>query len=246
MSILVIDAGNTSVKYAHFKDGKLVSSWRHATAVTAQDCAAILAKTDVPVFLSSVVPTASAAILAECKNKNRKVTEIAAASQTILSGMDATMGADRVAESIAAFKLYGKGKPVIQLGFGTGTTLLAVSAAGHVLGGWIAPGMLPTLEVLHDRCALLPLLKMEGQSDVLGYDTDTHMRNGVFLAHVGLARQWIDSARKAAGANSVVVATGGWASTIQAHTALFDVVDSELTLKGIALIAEALTTTKVA
>ncbi len=56
---------------------------------------------------------------------------------------------------------------------GTATTMLVISGSGHVKGGWIAPLLSITLETLHHRTALLPLLKMEGQTLQLGFDTPT-------------------------------------------------------------------------
>ncbi|HEY9787630.1 MAG TPA: type III pantothenate kinase [Candidatus Obscuribacterales bacterium] len=234
--ILVIDVGNSNVKYALFKNGKLTRTWRHATASIKESAADIVRQSSSPVAISSVVPEAEAHLRELLSG--RKIVEINALSQTMLSGMDETMGADRVADAVAAWKIHGKGKrSVAVVGTGTATTILAITRNGHVLGGWIAPGLAVTLEVLHDRCALLPLLEMKGQSLELGYDTDTHMRNGVFAGHIGLVREWLALARKALGGRPLTVGTGGWSKTIQEHGGVFDVVDPELTLKGIYLIA---------
>jgi type III pantothenate kinase len=244
-TLLAIDAGNSHVKYGLFRDGELVEFWRHALDATAQECETSLTKFDVPVALASVAPTAGSIIVETCERLGKPLTQIRASLQNQLTGMDDTMGADRVADSVAAWQVYGKGqRPVILMGFGTATTLLAITAKGHVAGGWIAPGVKPTLEVLHERCQLLPLLTMEGHSQVLGYDTETHMRNGVFLGHVGLVKQWLASARKGLleggdKDSAVTIATGGWAQAVQDFEPIFDVVDRELTLRGVYLVASA-------
>lgn len=242
-TLLAIDAGNSSVKYGLFRDGQLVESSRHEVFADEQVFADLLQKFDAPVALASVAPSATEIIERLCATLERPLLKIRASSQSILSGMNDTMGADRVADAVAAWKLHGKGKDVLVMGFGTATTLLAITAEGAIVGGWIAPGLAPTLEVLHDRCQLLPLLKMEAQSEAFGNDTATHMRNGVWLGHIGMVKQWLASGRKGLRAGRenagdvVTVATGGWSQAVQDFEALFDVVDRNLTLEGVGIVA---------
>lgn len=244
-TLLAIDAGNSHVKYGHFRDGELVEFWRHGLDATAQECEKYLTRVDGPVALACVAPTQGAILLDTCKRLGKPVFEVTASAQKFLTGMDDTMGADRVADAVAAWQHYGQGhRPVLVMGFGTATTLLAITSDGHVAGGWIAPGVTPTLEVLHDRCQLLPLLEMKNYSEAFGHDTESHMRNGVFLGHVGLAKQWLESGRRDLAAlgdkpDAVTIATGGWGKAVQDFAPIFDVVDRELTLRGVFIVARA-------
>lgn len=243
--LLVIDLGNSNVKYALFRDGKLTDTWRHPTAEVKESASAILGKTTCPVAISSVVPVADQHLKEVLAASGREVISVSAASQKLLTGMADEMGADRVADAVAAWHLYGKGRtPVAVIGMGTATTMLVLSGSGHVKGGWIAPGLSTTLETLHHRTALLPLLKMEGQTLQLGYDTDTHMRNGVFAGHIGLVREWLAIAdRNLFGFGpTIFVGTGGASKAVQEHGSIgnrkiFDICDPNLTLKGIYLLA---------
>jgi type III pantothenate kinase len=255
-NLIAIDAGNSHIKYGLFHNGELVDVWRHELDATEELCRQFLSKDQAPVALACVAPSAGLVLRKACEKLQRPLFHIKSSAQKFLSGMNDTMGADRVADAVAAWKFYGGGtRPVLQMGFGTATTILAISADGHVAGGWIAPGIEPTLEVLHERCQLLPLLRMEGHSDVLGFDTESHMRNGVFLGHIGMVKQWLESGQKALErladknehaarrptaqpAKPVCVATGGWSSTIQEFQPLFDHVDRHLTLRGAYLIAQ--------
>lgn len=240
--MLVIDVGNSNVKYALFRDGKLTDTWRHPTAQVKESASAILGKTTCPVAISSVVPVADQHLKEVLAASGREVISVSAASQKLLTGMAEEMGADRVADAVAAWHLYGKGRTsVAVIGMGTATTMLVISGSGHVKGGWIAPGLSITLETLHHRTALLPLLKMEGQTLQLGYDTDTHMRNGVFAGHIGLVREWLAIADRNLHGPTLFVGTGGASKSVQEHGSIhrkiFDVCDPYLTLKGIYLLA---------
>lgn len=234
--LLAIDIGNSNVKYALFVNGRVKETWRHPTATVATDAAAILNSSSCRVAISSVVPAAEQHLRSLLSN--RDVISIGEICQNLLTGMDRSMGADRVADAVAAWMLHGKGRtPVAVIGMGTATTMLVVSGSGHVKGGWIAPGLSVTLESLHQRTALLPLLKMEGQNLVLGYDTATHMRNGVFTGHIGLVREWLSVAKNNLSGQALTIGTGGWSKSVQEFGKVFDVVDPDLTLKGIYLLA---------
>lgn len=255
-ALIAIDAGNSHIKYGLFHDGKLVETWRHELDATVELCRQSLSRSEAPVALACVAPTAGLVLKKACEKLNRPLFHVKASAQNFIGGMNDTMGADRVADAVAAWKAYGKGsRPVLQMGFGTATTLLAIDAEGVAIGGWIAPGVEPTLEVLHDRCQLLPKLRMQDYSAALGHDTESHMRNGVILGHVGLVKQWLSAgeralsrvstsdqpARRATAESSkpVTVATGGWSTSLQEFEPLFDHVDRNLTLVGTYIIAEA-------
>lgn len=234
--LLAIDVGNTNVKYGLFLDGKLSQTWTHATAETAAHCAEFLGKCNAPCAIACVSPAAGKLIKAAAGD--RLLLEVTGSSQKFLANMAEAMGADRVADAVAAWCLYGKSsQPTVAMSFGTASTLLLIDADGRVVGGWIMSGVTSQLEVMHERCALLPLLKMENQSSELGTDTETHMRNGVFVGCIGAAREWLKTAANQVSGKSISVATGGWATTLQEHGKVFDHVDPALTLKGIYLIA---------
>ena len=234
--LLAIDIGNSNVKYALFVNGKITETWRHPTDQVTAQAAPILKSQSCPVAISSVVPAAEQHLRSLLSD--REVISISEICQNLLTGMDRTMGADRVADAVAAWMLHGKGRtPVAVIGMGTATTMLVLSGSGHVKGGWIAPGLSVTLESLHQRTALLPLLKMEGQTLGLGFDTATHMRNGVFTGHIGLVREWLSVAKSNLSGRALTVGTGGWSKSVDQFGKVFDVVDPNLTLKGIYLLA---------
>jgi type III pantothenate kinase len=255
--LLAIDIGNTNVKLGWFSDGDLVHQQSHPVGEIESAASATLRGSNCPVAYASVAPAAEATLLPLLGE--RTIIVVNATVQNWLTGMDPTMGSDRVADSVAAWKIYGNGRPVAVIGLGTATTMLVISAAGHVLGGFIAPGLNLALASLHQHTALLPLLTMDLAREnademaigapslvdatlALGWDTNSHMLHGVFSGHLGLIRQWLELARERVGADLFSVVTGGFSrSTLftQANEKykLFDTVDPQLTLKGIALVA---------
>jgi len=237
--VLAIDMGNTSTKYALFEDEVLSASWSHPTGDTATAASPILEQTDAPVALSSVVPQHAAAIQDWCAQHGRKLFSIDSGKQSIISGTEGKLGADLVSAAVAALKLYGNGGAVLVLALGTATTITAVAADGSFRGCQFTLGLGGTLETLAARCALLPGVSEDLKEVSLGFDTESAMRNGTLLAHVGIVEAWIAKAREQLGTKAAVVVTGGWSGTVAAHTKAFDHVDRDLTLKGIRILAEA-------
>lgn len=239
-SVLAIDMGNTNTKYGLLEDGQLKAFWSHATADTQTAAASILEQSDAPVALASVVPASSEPIVKWCTAHGRQITCIASEKQSIISGDGGKLGADLLASVVAALKLYGGGADVIVIGLGTATTLTAVSADGKLHGVYVALGLSSTLETLTAKCALLPKLSDGLKGIDLGLDTESAMRNGTLLGHVGLVEAWVARSKQQIGKPVVTVATGGWSQTVAQHTKVFDHVDQHLTLKGICLLYDQL------
>ncbi|MDH7602332.1 MAG: type III pantothenate kinase, partial [Armatimonadota bacterium] len=155
MMLLAIDVGNTTTALAAFSGDDLREQWRLNTDArrTADEYAALLhtlfSKSNMrleeitDVAISSVVPAAIDALV----RFGRK--HLGLDPFVLSAGVDfgvrihyhpvTDVGADRVANAVAAHAKYG-GK-VIVVDFGTATTLDAVSEEGDYLGGAILPGI---------------------------------------------------------------------------------------------------------
>lgn len=239
--LLAIDVGNTNTKWGWFDNGRLVRTEKTKTAEAATACGAMLdAEPPCAVALSSVVPAATAVILDECRKRSREVVEVGPKTQTVFPDMHPEMGADRVADMVAAWTLYGKKgrRNVIVFGLGTASAMAALDCRKRVdRGGFIAPGVSLLMEILHQRTALLPNLDLDGADMELGTSTESQIKNGVLLTVTGMVRDWSATGRKTLRGKPLVIATGGWSSLLQHHDAtLFDFVDPLLTLKGTYLV----------
>ena len=151
----------------------------------------------------------------------------------------AEVGADRVVDALAAYRLYGG--PCIIVDFGTATTFDVISAAGEYLGGAIAPGIMLGRDALYERTAKLPLVEIKVPRSVIGTDTVTAIQSGLVFGYVAMVEgmiQRIKSKIKNQKSKMKVIATGGLAMLICKYAKGVDSVDPFLTLKGLQMIGE--------
>jgi len=151
------------------------------------------------------------------------------------------VGADRLANAYAAWKLHGL--PAIIVDIGTALTIDCLSRDAEYLGGVIAPGIGISLDALHDRTALLPRVKLEATPRVLGTSTVTSIQSGITHGHAQMIASLVSALRDELrfGPDAKVVITGGYTALLGPQLEpVSHLIDPELTLKGLALIHLAL------
>lgn len=145
------------------------------------------------------------------------------------------VGADRIANAVAAVEDYGA--PVIVVDFGTCTNIDVVDSTGAFRGGVIAPGLMLSAHAMFARAARLPAIPIEPPSQTLGDTTTSAMQAGIVIGAAAMAEGLVGRVKDELGApQATVVATGGLARTVSRTTTLFDAIDPDLTLRGIRLI----------
>jgi type III pantothenate kinase len=249
--LLAIDNGNTNVKFALVNaDGEIVHRWRIATDTrrTADEYAVWLhqllrmnghERSDVTaVVIATVVPRAlhNLQLLAE---KYFGVIAMIAGRSPLEWGIalkvdePRALGADRAVNAIAAQTLSKQDKIVIS--FGTATTFDHISTDGSYLGGSIAPGINLSLDALYNAAAMLPRIAMEPppNDSVIGRDTVSQMQIGIYWGYVAMIEGLLGRMKAEIGTPITVIATGGLAALFQQHSHLFDIVEPDLTLRGI-------------
>ena len=253
--LLAIDVGNTNVVFALFDGRNLKARWRIATdprrtgdeyAVWLIQLLAIegYRREDVTqIIIGTVVPRAvhNLTVLAQ---KYFGVEPLIAgqgeAEWGIAVDVDQprSLGADRALNAIAAHEKYEG--DLIVIDFGTATTFDAIDFNGAYKGGIIAPGLNLSLDALVGNTAKLPRIAIEApRSDsVIGTNTEDQMLIGVFWGYVAMMEGLTAKMKAEIGRPAKVVATGGLAILFDEHTQLFDHVDSDLTLDGLAILAE--------
>lgn len=256
--LLAIEAGNTNIKFALIdvqpgKSPDIRTRWRIATDArrTADQYVVWLnqllelegySRADVDaVIISTVVPRAlhNLQLLAQ---KYFGVEALVAGRRPVEWGIalqvdePQAVGADRAVNALSAQSLVPGEKLVIS--FGTATTLDHISAKGAYRGGIIAPGVNLSLEALVAAAAKLPRIAIEApESDsVIGRTTESQMLIGIYWGYVSMIEGLIARMKTEIGQPVKVIATGGLAVLFQKHSHLFDHVEPDLTLRGLAIL----------
>lgn len=252
--LLAVDIGNTQTVAGVYQGSDLACMWRLATnpASTADE----LRVTLLPLFeaaglsLGDVDRAAVASVVPQLTDAWRRAIRDGSGAEALTCSAEAAgglfkasypnpheIGADRVADAVAARARYGE--PVVVVDFGTATNIEVIDADGFFVGGIIAPGLQTSAQTLFARGAQLPAISLTAPDDPIGVSTVTAMQSGIVLGEVdrvdGLVRRIFDQL----GYAGTVVATGGLAPLIAPHSQVITQVDGELTLEGLRLIAEA-------
>ncbi len=146
------------------------------------------------------------------------------------------VGADRIADAVAAYDLYPG--PCLIVDFGTATTFDAVSSKREYLGGAIVPGIEISLNALFSQAAALRKVELTEPRGIIGKSTVESIQSGALFGFAeqadGLCRRF----KAELGANTTVIATGGLSGLISRYCKEIDVVEPWLTLHGLRLIYE--------
>lgn len=251
--LLTIEAGNTNIKFALIDGDIIKTRWRIATNArkTADEYAVWLLqliklegydRSDVDgVIISTVVPAAihNLSVLAR---KYFGVEALVAGRAPVEWGIALkvdephSVGADRAVNAIAAQKLADGDKIVIS--FGTATTFDHIGPDGAYLGGIIAPGINLSLDALVSATAKLPPIAIEvpENEDVIGRTTESQMLIGIYWGYVSMIEGLLNRMKAQIGKPVKIIATGGLAPLFQKHLHLFDYVEPDLTLNGLAIL----------
>ncbi len=143
------------------------------------------------------------------------------------------VGADRIANSIAAVNLYPQ-KNLIIVDLGTATTFCAVSSEKEYLGGSIVAGLRLNMEALESQTAKLPSVEIIQMDQALGRSTVESIQSGLYFGHVGTIRELSEQISKEcfSGEKPYIIGTGGFASLFD-KAKVFDAVQPDLVLQGL-------------
>ena len=248
--LLAIDVGNTEVTLGLFDGRHLTRSFRLSseTRRTADELELYLTQVFPQLasrgghagVIASVVPTATRSYFEASRRVcGRDPLEV---SSLIPSGVEIdyrdpqSAGADRIANAAAALRLYGA--PVIVVDFGTATTFDVIVKDRRYIGGVIAPGVITGAEHLIRRAARLSAFELRAPEHVVGRSTEESLQSGVYYGAVGQVDAIVRRIAAEERIRPMVVATGGLASMIAAHSETIEKVDPDLTLHGLRIIYE--------
>lgn len=250
--LLCIDIGNTNIVMGIYDEDELITHWRISTNHEQMpDEYGILLMTFLSqnkiskerihgAIVASVVPPLTdtfAQMLAGYLGLEALIVGTGVKTGVAIRyDNPREVGADRVVNAAAGYRLYGG--PACIIDFGTGTTFDAISADGDYLGGAIAPGIRVAAEALFTRTAKLPRIDLQRPEQAIGTNTVDSMRSGILFGYVGLVEGMVARFRRELGPKMRVIATGGLGQIIARETEVIEVVDPWLTLKGLRFIYE--------
>ncbi|MEP9400946.1 type III pantothenate kinase [Sphingomonas sp. VNH70] len=251
--LLAIDAGNTNVVCALVDGDAIVARWRIATdprrtadeyavwlhqllALDGRDRSCVEA-----VIIGTVVPRAlhNLQVLA---SKYFGVEALVAgrgdADYGIALDVDEphAVGADRALNAIAAHAAHAG--DLIVVDFGTAATFDVVDYTGAYKGGIIAPGINLSLDALVTAAAKLPRIAIEAPAttSVIGRNTVDQMHIGIYWGYIAMIEGLVARMKAEIGRPVRVIATGGLAILFEKHTQVFDAIEQDLTITGLAML----------
>ena len=255
--LLALDVGNTNTVLGLFKlnadtPAALVADWRITTtrAQTADEYGILFrnlftmrgleASSVSGIIISSVVPPLDSTLRSVGERYfNLKPIFVEPGVKTglpVVVDYPNEVGADRIANSVAAFEKFGG--PCIVVDLGTATTFDVVSRRGEFIGGAIAPGLGISADALFARAARLSRVAVRRPAKVIGTNTTEHIQIGLYYGYIGLVDGILEKMVAELGVETKIVATGGLAALIAGGSKFISAVDDMLTLDGLRIIYE--------
>ena len=230
---LIVDIGNNSSKYYLFNGKQLVLHSRRNNGTSG-----ILSEWNKEfeiekVIVSSVIDLDDAA-RKEFGILGCPVLWFNSETPTPLSidySTPHTLGSDRLAAATGAWN-EAPGHDMLVIDCGSAITIDFVDRRGHYRGGNISPGIKMRLMALHDYTSRLPLIEKEGETPVLGHDTETAIRSGIIRGICHEIEGYIAEYREKYG-DVLVFLTGGDEKSLKNSIKSSIFADKYLVAKGL-------------
>ncbi len=244
--LLTADIGNTNITLALFDNDKYVNEFRLASDKD-------LSKEEYEILLKSLFKDyviegcVIASVVEELNVKFKRAVDSVFNIDSVF--VDSTIdlgikiktdnptevGADRIANAVAASKIY-KGA-VIVIDFGTATSFDIINSKSEFLGGVIAPGINTQMKCLKNSTSKLPKIEVSISNSAIGHNTTDAILSGVIRGTACMVDGLVEQCEKELGEKATIIATGGYCGLIANYLKRpFDCVNPILTLEGLKLI----------
>lgn len=244
--LLSADIGNTNITLGLFDNDKYVNEFRLASD---RD----LSKEEYEILLKSLFKDyliegcVIASVVEELNVKFKRAVDSVFGVDSVF--VDSTInlgiriatdnptevGADRIANAVAASIIYTGA--VIVIDFGTATSFDIINSKSEFLGGVIAPGLNTQMKCLKSSTSKLPKIEVSISNNAIGHNTTDAILSGVIRGTACMVDGLIEQCERELGEKATIVATGGYCGLIANYLKRpFDYVNPILTLEGLKLI----------
>lgn len=240
--LLAVDIGNSSIKFGQVDGETLTSKF---SIPTQRDATAETIKAAVGHRLSShPAKSVVCSVVPELDEAMRRFLRDAIGLEPVFANnsfdfglkinyepLD-SLGTDRLVAAFGAVEKYGP--PCIVCSLGTATTIDVVSADREFLGGVIAPGMSAMAAALYLKTSKLTQVEISKPPELLGNSTRDSIKSGVYNGYLAMVQGLVSRFEETVGDDAKTIATGGLSELVTAECDLFDIVDPDLILHGLA------------
>jgi len=240
--LLAVDIGNTSIKFGLFDGDEIAST--HVIPTIRQNTAADIASSVGDWLPHNVDAAIVSSVVPELNSEIQRYLRQNISSVSLLETFDDfglnysfpidDAGTDRLVNAFAGAEIFGV--PCIVVSFGTATTIEAVNKDREHIGGLIAPGPVTTAKALQLVASKLPQVEIAEPPSVIATNTAHAIQAGLLYSQIGLVETAIPHIKREIGDDAKVIATGGFAPLIADKCRSIDVIDRDLTLKGLNLL----------
>lgn len=246
--LLTIDIGNTQTVIGVYDGEKLKHMWRIATnkGNTSDELRLVL----MPLLQSEGIEgghldgSVLASVVPQLVQSWRSALKKMVGSAPLVCSAEtagdlfpttyanpAEIGADRVADAVAARALYGQ--PVVVVDFGTATNIEVIDEGGVFVGGIIAPGVETSAAALFSHANRLSAIELKDPHTAIGGNTEQAIQSGIVYGEADRVDGLVRRVFGQLGYEAPVVATGGLASRVAPLSTTITEVNPELTLEGL-------------
>ena len=187
--------------------------------------------------ISSVVPILTPFFVNFCEKfldlKPLVVTPAQSGLLKINIDMPEELGSDLYVNALAAFETTQSDCVVVD--FGTALTFTVVNFIGQIEGVTILPGIKTAIKSLFSQTSLLPEVKLEKPASIIGKNSMHAIQSGIIYGYESMVLGILKKIKAEVGRPVTVIGTGGLSAVLTDISNVFDMIDVDLTLKGLAL-----------
>lgn len=237
--ILVVDVGNTNIKFAIYQNNKQIAFHKIDTKIKHNF------KKEIDFVLNngelnphkcvyvSVVPSIDKELIEAFKILNFKIFIVNTKIKTNIILNDiakAELGNDLLC--IAAYSYYFYQKELIALSLGTASAIIHIDKDGELKHSLIFPGLKSGAKNLFESAEQLDEIDLDNHTELLALDTKNALKAGIIYAYVGSVKYIIDQYRKLIHPQLLVIASGGMSKLVKQYCDEIDYCDRDLVMKG--------------